>query len=124
MEKPTASLQGAIASMIATLFSLGTGVALGLAKLHPMPGAIVITNGAIITVALFALPLMWWRNKAGYICAIFVGLANVVGDIMAFAQGLPGSEGMPQSMPFFIILQMVFSVLLIVYTVQMWREKI
>lgn len=116
--------QVAIGSLVATLYSLGTGVAVGLAKLHPMPGLIIITNGAIITVALFAFPLVWWRNKIGYVCAILVGLANVIGDLVAFAQGLPFSPGMPEGTPVFIVLQIIFSALLVVYTIRMWREKI
>jgi hypothetical protein len=116
--------QVAIGSLVATLFSLGTGVAVGLAKLHPMPGPIVIINGAIITVGLFALPLVWWRNKIGYVCAILVGLVNVIGDLIGFAQGMPFSPGMPEGTPVFIVLQIIFSALLVVYTIRMWREKI
>ena len=86
----------AVSSLVATLFSLGLGVAVGLAGQHPMPGLIVAINGTIMTVGLFALPLVWWRHKVGYACAIAVGLVNVVGDVFAIGTGLPFSEGMPE----------------------------
>jgi hypothetical protein len=41
---------------------------------------IVTVNGEIMTVGLFALPLVWWRHRIGYACAIAVGLVNVIGD--------------------------------------------
>jgi hypothetical protein len=67
-------------------------VALGLARQHPLPGLIVAVNGTIMTVGLFALPLVWWRQEDGYACAIAVGGVNVVGDVSAIVTGLPFSR--------------------------------
>ena len=41
MEKQSPNVQMAVGALIATLFSLGIGVALGLARQHPMPGPII-----------------------------------------------------------------------------------
>lgn len=120
MEKSSAFRQLVVASMIATLFSLGLGVALGLARQHPMPGPIITINGTIMTVGLFALPLVWWRHKAGYVCAIAVGLVNVLGDAFALATGLPLSEGMPEGTIGIIISQIIASALVIVYSIKAW----
>jgi len=122
MEKQSPNVQMAVGALIATLFSLGIGVALGLARQHPMPGPIITINGTIMTVGLFALPLVWWRHKAGYICAIAVGLINVLGDGFAISTGLPFSEGMPQGTIAVIVSQIIASVLVIVYGIRAWRE--
>lgn len=112
----------AVSSLVATLFSLGLGVALGLARQHPMPGMIVTVNGTIMTVGLFALPLVWWRHRIGYACAIAVGLVNVIGDLSAIVAGLPFSAGMPQGTIAIIFSQIAASAVVIVYCMRAWRE--
>jgi hypothetical protein len=93
MTDQSANVRIAFSALLATLFSLALGVAIGLARQHPFPGLIITTNGTIMTLGLFALPLVWWRHKAGYACAIAVGTANVVGDVAAIISGLPFSQG-------------------------------
>jgi hypothetical protein len=122
MEQSSSNVRVAVSSLVATLFSLGLGVAVGLARQHPMPGLIVTINGTIMTVGLFALPLVWWRQKVGYACAIAVGLINVVGDVSAIASGLPFAEGMPQGTIAIIVSQIAASALVIVYCMRAWRE--
>jgi len=112
----------AASSLVATLFSLGLGVAVGLARQHPMPGMIVAVNGTIMTVGLFALPLVWWGQRIGYGCAVAVGVVNVVGDFSAIATGLPFSEGMPQGTIAIIVSQIAASALVIWYCLRAWRE--
>lgn len=123
METLRTHIQLVVAAMIATLFSLGLGVALGLARQHPMPGPIITINGTIMTVGLFALPLVWWHHKAGYVCAIAVGIINVLGDAFAIATGLPFSEGMPEGTIAVIISQIITSLLLILYPIKAWRVQ-
>ena len=122
MREPSANVRIAVSSLVATLFSLGLGVALGLARQHPMPGMIVAINGTIMTVGLFALPLVWWGQKIGYGCAVAVSVVNVLGDVFAIATGLPFSEGMPQGTIAIIVSQIAASALVIVYCVRAWRE--
>lgn len=122
MEQPSANVRIATSSLVATLFSLGLGVAIGLAKQHPMPGMIITINGTIMTVGLLALPLVWWRHKFGYVCAIAVGLINVLGDIFAIASGLPFSEGMPEGTIAVIISQIIVSALVVFFCIRAWRE--
>ena len=87
-----------------------------------MPGMIVTVNGTIMTVGLFALPLVWWRHRIGYACAIVVGLVNVIGDLFAIASGLPFSEGMPQGTIAIIVSQIAGSAVVVVYCTRAWRE--
>lgn len=122
MSEPSTNVRVAVSSLVATLFSLGLGVALGLARQHPMPGMVVTINGTIITVGLFALPLVWWRHRAGYACAVAVGLINVTGDLFAIASGLPFAEGMPPGTIAIIVSQIAISVVLVVFCVRAWRE--
>ena len=122
MAEPSANIRLAVSSLIATLFSLGLGVAVGLARQHPTPGMIITINGTIMTVGLFALPLVWWGQKVGYGCAIAVGLVNVLGDVFAIGTGLPFSEGMPEGTITIIVSQIAASILVILYCVRAWRE--
>jgi hypothetical protein len=122
MEQPSANVRIATSSLVATLFSLGLGVALGLARQHPMPGMIITVNGTVMTLGLLALPLVWWQHKLGYACAIAVGLINVIGDVFAIASGMPFSEGMPQGTIAVIISQIVVSALVICFCMRAWRE--
>lgn len=122
MNNQSANVRIAFSALIATLFSLGLGVALGLARQHPLQGLIVAINGTIMTAGLFALPLVWWRHKAGYACAIAVGVINVVGDASAIMSGLPFSPGMPQGTIAIIGSQIGASVLVIFYCMRAWRE--
>ena len=122
MRDPSANVRIAVSSLVATVFSLGLGVALGIARQHPMPGMIVAINGTIMTLGLFALPLVWWGQKIGYGCAVAVGVVNVLGDVFAIATGLPFSEGMPQGTIGIIVSQIAASALVIVYCVRAWRE--
>lgn len=123
MERLNPYIHLAVAAMIATLFSLGLGVAVGLVRQHPMPGMIITVNGTIMTVGLFALPLIWWRHKTGYVCAIAVGLINVLGDTIAIATGMPFSEGMPQGTIAIIVSQIIASALVIIYSIKAWRAQ-
>jgi hypothetical protein len=123
MGQPGTNVQVAVGALVATLFSLGLGVAIGLVRQHPMPGMIITVNGTIMTVGLFALPLVWWRHKIGYGCAIAVGLVNVIGDFSAIATGLPFSEGMPPGTIAVIISQILASAVTILFCLRAWKEQ-
>ena len=125
---PTKNLQIAMASLVAAMFTLWLGVAVGLEKLHPTPEMIVSVNGVIITIGLFSLPLMWWRTKLGYVGAMIVGIINVLGNIAGMAMILsnsPEMQNMPREYPFIVIpFQSLFSLLAIIYSVKTWKEKV
>ena len=123
MGEPSTNVRFAVSSLVATLFSLGLGVAVGLARQHPMPGLIITINGTIMTVGLFALPLVWWRHRTGYACAIAVGVVNVIGDAFAIASGVPFSEGMPQGTIAIIVSQIAVSAVVAVSCVRAWRDE-
>ncbi|GEM_PF-4092710 len=125
MEKHSTNVRIAVSALLATLFSLGLPVALGLARHLPegMAGLEITINGTLLTVGLFALPLVWWQHKAGYLCAIGVGVINVVGNGFAIAMGFPFSEGMPQGTIAVLVSQTVVSVVVIVFCLRAWREE-
>ena len=125
---PTKNLQIAMASLVAALFTLWLGVSVGFAKLHPTPEMIVSVNGVILAIGLFSLPLMWWRTKLGYLGAIIVGIINVLGNIAGMAMVLvnsPVMQNMPREYPFIVIpFQTLFSLIVIIYSIKAWKEKV
>ncbi len=125
MEKQITNVQFAVAALVATLFSLGMPIALGLAKLLPMEvsGIAITSNATVLTVGLFALPLIWWRRKAGYVCGILVGAVNTLGNAFAIAQGNPFLPGMPTGTIAIFVSQTIVSVLVIVFCIRAWRER-
>lgn len=124
MEKrPGSNLQLAVASLAAMLFANLLGAAVGFARLHAMSDALIGVNGLIVGIGVFALPTTWWGFRAGYVCGLLIAALNILGNLAAFAQGVPTSGAMPPVLVLIPIVQTVFAVPVVVFTVRAWRER-
>ncbi|MFQ5821124.1 MAG: hypothetical protein ACE5I5_14120 [Candidatus Heimdallarchaeota archaeon] len=79
-------------------------------------------DGAIAVLALFFIPLLWWRHPAGYIGAVGLGLfvlimlAIVIGGIFIIGE-------IPISILPIIVVDLAFSVLAIIFSFGAYRER-
>ena len=77
--------------------------------------------GALFSIALavLSLPLIWWRNKIGYVCSILVGLMCLisVGPHKFFLE-----QAAMQLAPV-ITLGSILTVVLIITSIMAWRGK-
>lgn len=90
---------------------------------HPEMAALVSVNGAIVAVSLFALPLVWWRQRVGYVGGIIAALVDVLGNVAGIASGTPTSgEVMSLVLVLVPIMQTVFAVPSVLFAVRAWRE--
>lgn len=120
MEKPSLILQAAISSLIG-LIALNC-VMLGalFAQVAPNPpGKFGPYIGTTIALAVVSLPLIYWRNRIGYICSIIVG-------IMCLLSLGPQKFFIEQAANLLspaIILGSILSLILIISSIMAWREK-
>ncbi|MFQ5998247.1 MAG: hypothetical protein ACE5KO_02980 [Candidatus Bathyarchaeia archaeon] len=116
VERPSSKLQVALSSLVGiiVLFIL----ALAFADL-PLIAASFI--GVAVFLGFVFLPLLWWRNKSGYIGAIGVGILSLVnllfgvGDI---ATGVAPVVGLVSIIPGIVV-----AIVLVAFTAAAWREK-
>ncbi|MFQ5998978.1 MAG: hypothetical protein ACE5KO_06700 [Candidatus Bathyarchaeia archaeon] len=125
MEKPKFSSNQQVAISVLAGLLLLSGIAftftLYLGPEGPFFAAAPIIASEMVFALIF-LPLLWWRNKAGYIGAIGVGIF----DLILF--GVSGIRGIivlsPEVVsPALVIVHIVLSVVLIVTSVTAGREK-
>ncbi|HXE80426.1 MAG TPA: hypothetical protein VNK41_06725 [Vicinamibacterales bacterium] len=112
----------AVSALLAMLFTLVLGLATALAGQHPLPELILVVNGTMMTTGLFALPLVWWHSKAGYACAMAVGVSNVLLTLTALATGLPLFAGQPSRALTMMILQILMSAIVVFACARAWSE--
>jgi hypothetical protein len=75
MEKPSAIIQVAISSLLGLIVLNCVMLGALFAQVAPNPpGKFGPYIGTTIALAVLSLPLVYWRNKIGYICSIIVGL--------------------------------------------------
>ena len=124
-QKPSANVQVAVAALVATIFSMCVPLALGFARRVPeaFHDMAITLHATLVTVGLFALPLVWWRRKVGYVCATFIGAFNVLGNVGGIIQGTPFSPGMPQGTIAVWVSQIGVSILVVVFCARAWRER-
>ena len=120
MEKPSLILQAAISSLIG-LIALNC-VMLGalFAQVAPNPpGRFGPYIGTTIALAVVSLPLIYWRNRIGYICSIIVGIMSLLslGPQKFFI------EQAANLLSPAIILGSILSLILIISSIMAWREK-
>lgn len=124
MEKPSSRLQVAFSMLVGliVIYILATAFLMsGLAT--PPIGLIaaISTQAVILVLAFIFLPLLWWRNKVGYIGAMVVGISATINALIALSDALAGAtpgEGLLVIMPWLVI-----SVVLIASSAATWREK-
>ena len=120
MEKPSSILQAVISSLIG-LIALNC-VLLGalFAQVPPNPpGRVGPYIGATLSLAVLSLPLIFWRNRIGYISSIIVGFMCLIsmGPQKFFIE-----EAANLLSPV-IILGSILSLILIISSTMAWREK-
>lgn len=125
MEQPqTTNVRFAVASLAAMLCANLLGIGVGFARLHAMADDLIAVNGAIVAVGVFALLLTFWGFRSGYACGSLIAALNVVGNLVAFAQGVPTSGAMPPILVLIPIFQTVFAVFFLVFALRAWRERV
>ena len=120
MEKPSLILQAAISSLIG-LIALNC-VMLGalFAQVPPNPpGRFGPYIGATLSLAVLSLPLIFWRNRIGYISSIIVGLMC----LMSLGPQKFFIEQAANLLSPAIILGSILSLILITSSIMAWREK-
>ena len=83
------------------------------------PGRVGPYIGATIALAVLSLPLVYWRNKIGYICSIIVGFMC----LMSLGPQKFFIEPTANLLSPVIILRTILSIVLIIYSIMAWREK-
>lgn len=121
MEKHSSILQAAISSLIRliVLNCVMLGALFAQVELNP-PGKFGHYIGATIALAIVSLPLIFWRNRIGYICSIIiiVGLfvfCHLVQEIFI--------EKAANLLSPVIILGFILSVALIISSIMAWKEE-
>jgi hypothetical protein len=120
MEKPSSILQAVISSLIG-LIALNI-VMLGalFAQVPPNPpGRFGPYIGATLSLALISLPLIFWRNRIGYISSIVVGLMC----LMSLGPQKFFIEQAANLLSPVIILGSILSFVLIISSIMAWRKK-
>ncbi len=114
-------MQVAISSLIGLIVINTVAMSATLAGMDESPPASAVpAMGAIIALGFVFLPLLWWRNKAGYIGAIVVGILGIIIVIPAFIDLATGGAS-PIIVP--AILVMLVLSLVVIGTSAASREK-
>jgi hypothetical protein len=118
MEKPSWSIQIAVSSLAGLILLKCVLLGSLWAQVQPHPPARVGPFiASSLSLAVLSIPLVWWRNKIGYIISIIVGLLGLV----SFGPHKFFSESAGQIFPA-IVVGTVLSVALIISSVASWRK--
>ncbi len=120
MEKPSWSIQIAVSSLAGQvlLYAVLMGSLWAQVEPHP-PARVGPFIAASLCLAVVSIPLVWWRNKIGYIISIIVG---VLGLVSFSPLNFFYDESADQIFPA-IIVGTVLSVVLIISSLASWRTK-
>ena len=121
MEKPSWNIQAAVTSLAGLIVLKCVLLGSLWAQVQPHPPAEVGPFiAASLSLAIVSLPLVWWRNKTGYIISIIVGVLGLVsfGPHKFFTE----SESAGQVFPA-IIVGTVLSVVLVIASITGLRKK-
>ena len=122
-EKPSLSSneQLALASLVGILVLGGVGISAALAQIREAPiGAIVPYGGSLFALSFVVLLLLWWRHVGGYLGAIGLGIAVLIGSVFGVIGSLLVNR--VDDVPAEIVL-LGLSAVLIVSSRGAWREK-
>ena len=125
MENPKLSvnLLVAFSSLAATIAASWGVFSLVLSGMPNGPPLMAMSlSGAMIILGILFLPLLLWHQPAGYIGAIVVGIMGIIGSILGLRDSLTGVQPIESS--FVILVMIAISVVLVVFSVAAWREKI
>ena len=119
MEERSWSIQIAVSSLAGLIVLKGVLLGSLWAQVQPHPPARVGPFiAASLSLAVVSIPLVWWRNKIGYITSVIVGILGLV----SFGPHKFFAESAGQIFPA-IVIGTVFSVVLIITTISSWRKK-
>ena len=119
MEKPSWNIQAAVTSLAGLIVLKCVLLGSLWAQVQPHPPARVGPFiAASLSLAVVSIPLVWWRNKIGYITSVIVGILGLV----SFGPHKFFAESAGQIFPA-IVIGTVFSVVLIITTISIWRKK-
>ncbi len=122
MEKPSSYLQVALASL--AFVAIGSVLVLYVLANQLMvavlPATAVPLISLVIALAFLSLPLLWWRNTAGYISAIVFAILAIVNMLFGVLDVI--DENLAQEALIMIIPGIIMSVVLIGSTIAAWRE--
>jgi len=120
MEKPSSILQMAISSLIGLIVLNCVMLGALFAQVPPNPpGRFGPYIGATLSLAVLSLPLIFWRNRIGYISSIIVGLMC----LMSLGPHKFFIDQAANSLSPVIILGSILSLILIISSIMAWREK-
>ena len=120
MERPSSIMQVAISSLLGLIVLNCVMLGALFAQVAPNPpGKFGPYIGATIALAVLSLPLVYWRNKIGYICSTIVGLMC----LMSLGPQKFFIEKTANLLSPVIILGSTLSVVIIIYSIMAWREK-
>ena len=120
MEKKSSILQAVISSLIGLVVINCVMLGALFAQVPPNPpGKFGPYIGATLSLAVLSLPLVFWRNRIGYISSIIVGLMC----LMSTGPQKFFIEQEPFLLSPVIILGSILSVVLIISSIMAWREK-
>ncbi len=121
MENPDSNLQVAISALIALIIPHFLMVNAAFSQFAGVKEAVAPINGLGLLMIFFFLPLLWWRHKAGYLGAMFLGIWGIVNSFIGVSEYLAG-ETIPEAI---LLLSgyLVISVVLIVSTATAWKKK-
>ena len=119
MEKPSWNIQAAVTSLAGLIVLKCVLLGSLWAQVQPHPPARVGPFiAATLSLAIVSLPLVWWRNKIGYIISIIVGVLGLV----SFGPHKFFTESAGQIFPA-IIVGTVLSVVLVIASITGLRKK-
>ena len=127
--KPSSNLQVALGSLLAIIVAQTIVLSITFSEMVAqlpgprlgVPPESVPFTGSVVVLAFLFLPLLWWRNKAGYVGAIGVAILTLVGIGFGFIGILAGSLAVGALSG--LIVGIVISVVLIVSSAAAWRDK-
>ena len=120
MEKPSSILQTVISSLIGLIVLNSVMLGALFAQVPPNPpGRFGPYIGATLSLALLSLPLIFWRNRIGYISSIVVGLMC----LMSLGPQKFFIEQAANLLFPVIILGSILSFVLIISSIIAWKEK-
>lgn len=120
MEKPSSILQAVISSLTGLIVVNCVMLGALFAQVPPNPpGRFGPYIGATLSLAVLSLPLIFWRNRIGYISSIVVGLMC----LMSLGPQKFFIEQAANLLSPVIILGSVLSFVLIISSIMAWRMK-
>ena len=120
MEKPSSITQVAISSLLGLIVLNCVMLGALFAQVAPNPpGRFGPYIGATIALAVLSLPLVYWRNKIGYICSVIDGFMC----LMSLGPQKFFIEPTAKLLSPVIILGTILSIVIIIYSILAWREK-